>query len=101
MKMVVPSFLYVIQNNLLYIALTNLDAATYQVCTYPCTLTEPSLADSWLYGRCFRFSSFLGYLSDEDSDNSIVFCPSAKQKIGSSAVDCFVPFSYWSGFSTG
>jgi hypothetical protein len=31
-KVSVPSFLYVVQNNLLYLALTNLDAATYQVC---------------------------------------------------------------------
>ena len=28
----VPAFLYTVQNNLLYIALTKLDAATYQVC---------------------------------------------------------------------
>jgi hypothetical protein len=32
MKLSVPSFLYCVQNNLLYLALTNLDAATYQVC---------------------------------------------------------------------
>ena len=31
LKMCVPAFLYTIQNNLLYLALTNLDAATYQV----------------------------------------------------------------------
>jgi len=30
-KLLVPAVLYVIQNNLLYLALTNLDAATYQV----------------------------------------------------------------------
>lgn len=32
MKLAIPSGLYTIQNNLLYIALSNLDAATYQVC---------------------------------------------------------------------
>ena len=31
MKLAIPSGLYTIQNNLLYVALSNLDAATYQV----------------------------------------------------------------------
>jgi solute carrier family 35 (UDP-sugar transporter), member A1/2/3 len=31
-KLGIPSILYTVQNNLLYLALTNLDAATYQVC---------------------------------------------------------------------
>ena len=30
-KLLIPSGLYTIQNNLLFVALTNLDAATYQV----------------------------------------------------------------------
>lgn len=30
-KLAVPAFLYVVQNNLLFVALSNLDAATYQV----------------------------------------------------------------------
>ena len=34
LKVSVPSILYTIQNNLLYVALTHLDAATFQVCIY-------------------------------------------------------------------
>ena len=37
LKLSVPAFLYTIQNNLLYLALSLLDAATYQVCMRVCT----------------------------------------------------------------
>ena len=38
----VPAFAYVVQNQLLFLALSNLDAATYQVshCSHPYTLTR-------------------------------------------------------------
>lgn len=32
LKVCVPSFVYIVQNNLLYISASHLDAATYQVC---------------------------------------------------------------------
>lgn len=35
LKLAIPAFLYVVQNNLLFIALSNLDAATYQVRSNP------------------------------------------------------------------
>ena len=37
-KLLIPALLYTVQNNLLFIALTNLDAATYQVCPPICPL---------------------------------------------------------------
>ena len=54
LKLCVPSFLYTVQNNLLYLALTNLDAATYQV-LYQLKIITTAMFSASMLGR--RFSS--------------------------------------------
>ncbi len=54
LKLCVPSFLYTIQNNLLYLALTNLDAASYQV-LYQLKILTTALFSATMLGR--RFSA--------------------------------------------
>lgn len=39
MKLAIPAGIYTLQNNLLYVALSNLDAATYQV-THECVASS-------------------------------------------------------------
>ncbi len=72
-KLAVPSFLYVVQNNILYLAIANLDAPTYQV-------------------SCFSFEavpflSLSGHVQCQDYHNGCVFCSDAVQEALSRAVE--------------
>jgi UDP-sugar transporter A1/2/3 len=53
-KLCVPSFLYTVQNNLLYLALTNLDAASYQV-LYQLKILTTAIFSATMLGT--RFSA--------------------------------------------
>jgi UDP-sugar transporter A1/2/3 len=58
LKISVPSFLYVVQNNLLYLALSNLDAATYQVC-YQLKIITTALFSATMLHRKFSKTKWL------------------------------------------
>ena len=58
LKLCVPSFLYTVQNNLLYLALTNLDAATYQI-LYQLKILSTAIFSATMLGRRFSTTKWL------------------------------------------
>lgn len=58
LKLSIPAFLYVVQNNLLFIALTNLDAATYQV-TYQLKILTTAIFSWVILGKRLRILHWL------------------------------------------
>jgi len=60
-KLSIPSFLYTVQNNLLYFALSNLDAATYQVC-YQLKILTTAVFSMILLQRKFSLKKWLALI---------------------------------------
>ncbi|EYC09736.1 hypothetical protein Y032_0059g3019 [Ancylostoma ceylanicum] len=61
LKVAVPAVLYVIQNNLLFLALSKLDAATYQV-TYQLKILTTALFSVTMLGRSLNRLKWLALI---------------------------------------
>lgn len=61
MKLAIPAGIYTLQNNLLYVALSNLDAATYQV-TYQLKILTTALFSVSMLGKRLGFYQWISLL---------------------------------------
>lgn len=102
LKLAIPSGIYTLQNNLLYVALSNLDAATYQVQQSAGHLSE-QLAhhlSSWMI-YSFPTLSPSGDVPAEDPDHGSVLSVHAGPQAGRLPVALAADSHGWSGSCAG
>ncbi|KAM9350100.1 solute carrier family 35 member A3b [Symphorus nematophorus] len=97
MKLAIPAGIYTLQNNLLYVALSNLDAATYQV-TYQLKILTTALFSVSMLGKRLGFFQWLSLLflmagvtlvqwpTESESDSEQKILTASSQFVGLMAV---------------
>lgn len=109
--MVVPAALYVLQNNLLFLALSNLDSATYQVKlagNFYFLTPNPESQAKCSYCSYLQYhplhhntSPVIGLLSDEDIDHRLVFSVYVEEEVALDSMVVTAYPHYWCCFSSG